>query len=86
MSINKLEKQDRSKGNREQRQLLDPSENNSVYACVIEQVPGKESNPYGSTQPRLDAGDGKASFWRWGARQIWLEHDNFIFTLISSMH
>ena len=67
MPINKLEKQDRPKGNGVQWQLLGPSKNNSFYACVIEQVPGKESNPYGSSQPRLDAGDGKASVWRWGS-------------------
>lgn len=67
MPINKPEEQDRSKGNGAKWQLLGRGENNSFYACVREQVPGKESDPYGSSQPRLSAGDGKAFVWRWGS-------------------
>lgn len=52
MPINKPEEQDRSKGNVAEWQCLGQGENNSFYACVTEQVPGKESNPYGSSQPR----------------------------------
>lgn len=64
MPLNKPEKEERSRGSGERWQLLGPGENNSFYACITERVPGKESNPYGSSQPRLDAGDGKASVWK----------------------
>lgn len=68
-----------------QQQLLGPREHNAFYPCVRERVPGKESNPSGSSQPRLDVGLGKHPPGGGGACPIWLKHVNFMFTLIISM-